>query len=215
MDAREGEDKMNITLFPGFPNGLHLPQYDSDSVIEYKAEKLRQKALNLLRLESLGSNKRNSFNSEYGLSDYAKVCLEESSVYRKSCEFSLRRKESKKSKAKNLDKGVTFFILWLESLGIKTIASCEGHLNGWYILFEGSHNEATKVLSVLAECPIGQTISVELHLKNRWSLRMIFDLATDPDDSVEVLDKNAKHILTTGFDFEKAMQKELSKNDGC
>ena len=44
-----------------------------------------------------------------------------------------------------LDRGVNYFVEKLESLGIKTEWSCEGHPNGFYIVFWGSLNMALDI----------------------------------------------------------------------
>lgn len=64
-----------------------------------------------------------------------------------------------------LDPGINFFVLMLEKLGATTHYSCEGHPNGFYILFSASKRVAHNVLN----CGY---FNVELELGGNWSLRI-------------------------------------------
>jgi hypothetical protein len=148
-----------------------------------------------------------TLHSKNGLSDYARSILPTDSTFRQSCNISLKRRSDKKSDFEDLDKGVTFFILWLESLGIKTRYSCEGHLNGWYILFEASYKKAKYIFNIIDSVDSGRELSMCLVGRDKWRLSLTFDLANRPEDNVICLDKVADYILSTGFDYKKALTK--------
>ena len=63
-----------------------------------------------------------------------------------------------------LDRGVNYFVLMLEQLRAHTHYSCEGHPNGFYVLFAAPLKLALKIRA----CGF---FSVELEGKNLWSLR--------------------------------------------
>lgn len=44
-----------------------------------------------------------------------------------------------------IDKGVNFFVLTLEAMGAVPRYSCEGHPNGFYVMFEGPYELALKI----------------------------------------------------------------------
>jgi hypothetical protein len=50
----------------------------------------------------------------------------------------LMRKDTETGQETPLESGVNFFVLMLEKLGATTRYSCEGHPDGFYIVFEGS-----------------------------------------------------------------------------
>jgi len=47
-----------------------------------------------------------------------------------------------------LERGVNYFILQLEKMGVKTAYSCEGHPHGFYVSFYSPYDIARKVSSV-------------------------------------------------------------------
>lgn len=64
-----------------------------------------------------------------------------------------------------LDRGVNFFVLKLEELGALTCFSCEGHPNGFYIMFKAPQALALAIYS----CGF---FTVELAGKNYWRLSL-------------------------------------------
>lgn len=64
-----------------------------------------------------------------------------------------------------IDPGVNYFVLMLEQLGALPYFSCEGHPNGFYILFGAPMALAVKI----KECGY---FMVELEQENIWSLRV-------------------------------------------
>lgn len=64
-----------------------------------------------------------------------------------------------------IDPGVNFFVLLLEQLGAVPFFSCEGHPNGFYVLFESAQKLAERIHA----CGF---FTVELEGHNRWSIRM-------------------------------------------
>ena len=62
-----------------------------------------------------------------------------------------------------IDSGVNFFVLKLEELGALTCFSCEGHPNGFYIMFKAPQTLALDIYS----CGF---FTVELAGKNYWRL---------------------------------------------
>ena len=63
-----------------------------------------------------------------------------------------------------IDPGVNYFVLMLEQLGAVTHYSCEGHPDGFYVLFEAPLALAEKI----KECGY---FTVELENAGRWSIR--------------------------------------------
>lgn len=64
-----------------------------------------------------------------------------------------------------LEPGVNFFVLALEQMGVQTEYSCEGHPNGFYIVFKAPLRTAQKIRN----CGY---FNVELEPAGRWSLRI-------------------------------------------
>ena len=64
-----------------------------------------------------------------------------------------------------LDRGVNYFVLMLEQLGLVTHFSCQGHPDGFYITFSGSYEMAQRV----HDCGF---FTVEIERENYWSLRI-------------------------------------------
>ena len=65
-----------------------------------------------------------------------------------------------------IDPGVNYFVLMLEQLGAVPMFSCEGHPDGFYVMFSAPAKLAEKILG----CGF---FRIELEGKNRWSLRGI------------------------------------------
>ena len=66
-----------------------------------------------------------------------------------------------------IDPGVNYFVLMLEQLGAVTHYSCEGHPDGFYVLFEAPHELAVKIRN-------SGYFTVELEGANTWSIRKQF-----------------------------------------
>lgn len=64
-----------------------------------------------------------------------------------------------------LEPGVNFFILALQALGSRTEFSCEGHPEGFYVVFCGPYELALR----LRNCGF---FRVEVEGEDRWSLRL-------------------------------------------
>jgi hypothetical protein len=86
-----------------------------------------------------------------------------------------------------LEGGVNYFILKLESLGLKTLWSCEGHPGGFYITFKAPYKIAKEISYISKGCGVELSISnliknfnVNMNLNNReswmnncWNLRLL------------------------------------------
>ncbi len=76
-----------------------------------------------------------------------------------------------------LEFGVNYFILKLESLGLKTMWSCEGHPSGFYIVFKAPYKIAREIsyasIGCCAELSISNTLKPGGHKNpnNRKSWR--------------------------------------------
>ena len=77
-----------------------------------------------------------------------------------------------------IDPGVNYFVLMLEQLGAMPLFSCEGHPQGFYVMFECPQKLAERIHM----CGF---FTVELEGHNRWSIR------TRPVDS----DAERKQLL--------------------
>lgn len=64
-----------------------------------------------------------------------------------------------------LEPGVNFFVLMLEQLGARTEYSCEGHPDGFYVVFAAAMPIARKIHA----CGY---FNVEIERNGRWSLRL-------------------------------------------
>lgn len=64
-----------------------------------------------------------------------------------------------------IDPGVNFFVLMLEQIGAQPVFSCEGHPNGFYVLFNAPIEIAEKV----RKCGY---FRVELEGVDTWSIRL-------------------------------------------
>jgi len=63
-----------------------------------------------------------------------------------------------------IDPGVNYFVLMLEQLGATPLFSCEGHPQGFYVMFECPQKIAERIHA----CGF---FTVELEGHNRWSIR--------------------------------------------
>jgi hypothetical protein len=68
-----------------------------------------------------------------------------------------------------LDPGVNYFVLMLNQLGFPTIASCEGHHRGCYVVFQATYNEALRINSASQGW-----LGVEIAAEDSWALRQPF-----------------------------------------
>lgn len=64
-----------------------------------------------------------------------------------------------------IDRGVNFFVLALERLGAITQYSCEGHPDGFYVVFTAPYSVAQKIKN----CGY---FRVELEMGECWSIRL-------------------------------------------
>ena len=65
-----------------------------------------------------------------------------------------------------LDRGVNFFVLALETLGAATGYSCEGHPKGFYITFHSDYNTALTIAG-------WGYFQVEIEGAHYWSIRLV------------------------------------------
>lgn len=88
-----------------------------------------------------------------------------------ACAFDVIRKPPKHPffEAEKIDPGANYFVLMLEQLGAVPHFSCEGHPNGFYVVFEAPMALANRVRA----CGY---FSVELEGRNKWSIRTRYDL---------------------------------------
>jgi len=63
-----------------------------------------------------------------------------------------------------VDPGARYFVAMLHQLGFQTWFSCEGHPNGFYIVFTGPYRKALRLANA-------GYFSVEIEGASRWSLR--------------------------------------------
>lgn len=85
-------------------------------------------------------------------------------IWDRACELVLLRSSPCGIYNEFLDRGVNYFVLMLEQLGATTEYSCEGHPDGFYIVF----NAPLKLALKIRACGF---FRVELEGRNRWSLR--------------------------------------------
>jgi hypothetical protein len=88
----------------------------------------------------------------------------EISTWKQAAKLKLLRVSPLTGQLEELERGVNFFVLMLEKLGGKTQFSCEGHPNGFYVLFTGSYALAKRIKN----CGF---FTVEIEGNNRWSIR--------------------------------------------
>ena len=90
----------------------------------------------------------------------------------------LRRYDSCLLKEIKLDPGVNYFILALDRLGCRTVHSCEGHPNGFYIHFAAPYRTALKIAGA-------GYFGVGIEWAEFWSLRIHADVT--PRRKVDIL----------------------------
>lgn len=83
--------------------------------------------------------------------DQAKRCL-------------LKRRNNFFHDLQTLDRGVNYFVLQLERMGIRTEWSCEGHPAGFYIAFHATYEQALRIKSY-------GYFTVEIEGLHYWSMR--------------------------------------------
>lgn len=59
----------------------------------------------------------------------------------------LKRRNNLSRDPQMLDRGVNYFVLQLERMGIRTVWSCEGHPAGFYICFHATYEQALRIKS--------------------------------------------------------------------
>lgn len=91
------------------------------------------------------------------------------STWKQAAKLKLLRVSPLTGQLEELERGVNFFVLMLEKLGGKTQFSCEGHPNGFYVLFTGSYTLAKRIKA----CGF---FTVEIEGDNRWSIRMNYPI---------------------------------------
>lgn len=99
----------------------------------------------------------------------------------KAAQIELRRSNSQ-AILQPIDPGVNYFILKLESLGIRTIFSCEGHPSSFYITFRASYADARKIAAASSKhglVEVDNTVDI-------WTVRLINKPATE-DQKIAVL----------------------------
>jgi hypothetical protein len=78
----------------------------------------------------------------------------------------------------NLEPGVKFFVLMIEQLGGKTLYSCEGHPDGFYVTFQAPHALALRIarpgyldVSIVARTMSPHTLEWEFP-EDRWLMEL-------------------------------------------
>ena len=80
-------------------------------------------------------------------------------VWDKAAELDLRAGDEK------IDRGTNYFVLRLNEFGLRTLFSCEGHPNGFYITFQAPYTRALEFKGF-------GYFSFEIEGKNYWSIRI-------------------------------------------
>lgn len=88
-----------------------------------------------------------------------------SNIWDKACRLILERSSPNGLYAGPIERGVNYFVLMLEQLGATTYYSCEGHPNGFYIVFKAP----LKIARNLAACGY---FSIEITGDGLWRLSM-------------------------------------------
>ena len=78
--------------------------------------------------------------------------------------YMLKEGGQRSDEFETLDRGVNYFVLQLERIGIATEWSCEGHPAGFYITFHATYEQALRV-----KAP--GFFNVEIEGRNYWSMR--------------------------------------------
>lgn len=86
-------------------------------------------------------------------------------TWKQANRLSIRRSDPSGIYTGAIDVGANYFVLMLEQLGAKTLYSCEGHPNNFYVMFEAPYDIALAVASY------GYFL-VEVEDRDQWSLRM-------------------------------------------
>lgn len=73
-----------------------------------------------------------------------------------------------------IDPGANYFVAMIEQMGMKTAFSCEGHPDGFYVMFSGLYSKALFIKSA-------GYFTVEIEGKNRWSIRINWRHNSDPE----------------------------------
>lgn len=76
----------------------------------------------------------------------------------------LKRRNELSRDLQPLDRGVNYFVLQLERMGIRTEWSCEGHPAGFYITFHATYEQALRIKS-------HGYFSIEVEGLHYWSMR--------------------------------------------
>lgn len=97
----------------------------------------------------------------------------------RACELVLERTSPCRTYSGPIDPGVNYFVLALEQLGASPRYSCEGHPDGFYVLFAAPLATALRIL----HCGY---FTVELEGENLWSIRIGRTPTTD-DERIQVL----------------------------
>jgi hypothetical protein len=89
----------------------------------------------------------------------------EINTWKQAAKLKLQRVSPITGQLEKLERGVNFFVLMIEKLGGITHFSCEGHPDGFYVLFTCSYRLAQRIKA----CGF---FTVEIEGANRWSIRM-------------------------------------------
>jgi hypothetical protein len=89
-------------------------------------------------------------------------------VWDKARQQVLTRRESGAGAEEQLDPGVNFFVLALESVGATTLSSCEGHPKDFYISFRAPYETAYMIKSWAG----GFTVEIERE-PDTWRLSLM------------------------------------------
>jgi hypothetical protein len=76
----------------------------------------------------------------------------------------LKRRNALSREPQQLDRGVNYFVLQLERMGIRTEWSCEGHPAGFYISFYATYEQALRIKT-------HGYFTVEIERLDHWSMR--------------------------------------------
>jgi hypothetical protein len=76
----------------------------------------------------------------------------------------LKRRNELSNDLQALDRGVNYFVLQLERMGMRTEWSCEGHPAGFYITFHATYEQALRIKS-------HGYFTVEVEGLHYWSMR--------------------------------------------
>ncbi len=94
------------------------------------------------------------------------------STWEEACKLKIFRSSPCGIYTGRIEPGVNFFVLMLEQIGAVPHYSCEGHPNGFYVLFHAPVALALKI----KQCGY---FTVEVEGKNTWSIRLNSDLTAE------------------------------------